>query len=384
MKRLILLMALIAILGPPIHAQRTLYASPDVPTDDPGGSGTIFLPWDVIEYKGGLYTPFPVLTFPVNTAVDALHKMDRSGYWLFSVEAMTELPPGGGVYYKPEDVILYDGSNYFLFYDGSALGVPPGVNVDAAFLISDDYGDLVISFDVPTSIGAATYEPADLVRYHGGGVYSLFYDASGAGSGVTPATNVTGADATPSIDILSFDIPTDAAPSLGPPTYIPGDIASWNGGAYSIYDNLAGWPLSNEVDAFSCQANPGRVYDRSVYQLPILIAKSLAIPGNVVLSWAPSCSSGAEDYGIYEGTLGTWYSHQRLYCNDIDGLTYSEDFPPTPGGDRYYLVVPHNHADEGAYGLDHLPTRVPLRIERPQPAALANRCYVPQAVTACP
>jgi hypothetical protein len=383
MKRLILLMALIALLGPPVLAQRTLYISPDVPTDDPGGSGTIFMPWDVLEYKGGAYTPFPILTFPQNTAVDAIHKMDRSGHWLFSVEAMTELPTGGGVYYQPEDVILYDGSNYFLFFDGSSQGVPPGVNVDAAFLENDDYGDLIISFDVPTTIGAMTYEPADLVRYNG--IYTLFYDASAAGSGVALSSNVTGADAAPALDILSFDIPTDAAPSLGPATYLPGDITSWNGAIYSVYDSLGGWPLSSEVDAFSCQANPGRVYDRNVYQLPILIRKLSTWPSplNITITWAPSCSAGAEDYGIYEGTIGTWYSHRQLFCNDVDGLPYSENFNPT-GGNLYWLVVPHNFADEGAYGLDYDPTRVPPRIERPQPAALVDRCYVPQVVTACP
>jgi len=382
MKRLILVMALIAMLGPPMHAQRTLYVSPDVPTDDPGGSGTIFLPWDVLEYKAGLYAPFPVVTFPQNTAVDAIHKMDKPGYWLFSVEANAELPAGGGVYYQPEDVILYDGFNYILYFNGSALGVPPGVNVDALFLETDDFGDLIISFDVPTTIGAATYDPADLVRYSAGS-YSLFYDASAVGSSVPTSSNVTGADATPLLDILSFDIPTDAAPSLGPPTYIPGDLVSWNGGAYSIYDSLAGWPLSSEVDAFSCQANPGRVYDRNTYQLPILMNKSLLTPGNVVVTWAPSCSSGAEDYGIYRGNIGGWTTHRQLFCSDIDGLPYSEKFNPT-AGDHYYLVVPHNHADEGAYGLDYLPTRIPPRIERPQPAALVDRCYVPQAVTACP
>jgi len=381
MKWIALLTALVAALGPPLAAQSTRYVTPDVATDDPGGSGTIYMPWDVVGYSAGLYSPAPVVSFPPNTPVDALHKMDRPGHWLLSVEAPTELPPGGGVIFEPEDVILFDGFNFVTFFDGTSAGVPPGVNVDAAFLARDDLGDLVISFDVPTSIGAVTYEPSDLVRY-AGGVFSLFFDASAAGTGVALSGNVTGADAAPGLSIFALDIPTDLAPSTGPVTYIPGDIADWDGAGFNLFDSLAGWPLSSEVDGFSCQANPGRVYDRVVYALPIKMNKSLLSPGNVVLYWAPSCSSGAEDYGIYEGTLGTWYSHRKILCVDV-GADFQEDFTPQ-AVDSYYLVVPHNWADEGAYGVDFDPTRVPSRIERPQAALPADRCTLTQVVTPCP
>jgi hypothetical protein len=384
MKRLILLLALIAVLGPPAHAQKTLYVSPDVPTDDPGGSGSVFFPWDVVSYKAGLYGPVPVLTLPQNTALDAVHKMDKPGNWLFSVEAPTELPPGGGVFFEPEDAILYDGSNYLMYFDGSAAGVPPGVNVDAVFLNRDDFGDLILSFDVPTTIGAATYDPADLVRY-AGGIFNLFFDASASGSGIATSGNVTGADATPSLDVMSLDVPTDVSPSTGPTTFIPGLIADWDvpNATYDLYDTLAGWPISSEVDALSCQANPGRVYHPTVYQFPITMAKSSATLGNVVIYWTTSCSAGAEDYGIYEGVIGTWTSHRKKLCVDADGSPLSEDFPPGPG-DRYYLVVPHNFEEEGAYGLDYDPTRIPNRVERLQPSAITDRCEIPHIVTPCP
>ena len=85
MKRLILLLALVLALGPPALAQKTVYVSPDVPTDDPGGSGTIFLPWDVIEYQAGVYTPVPVLTLPTYTALlelrDDLAERGVAGRW---------------------------------------------------------------------------------------------------------------------------------------------------------------------------------------------------------------------------------------------------------------------------------------------------------------
>ena len=68
---------------------------------------------------------------------------------------------------------------------------------------------------------------------------------------------------------------------------------------------------------------------------------------------------------------------------DVDGSPLSEDFTPS-AGDSYYLVVPHNFVEEGAYGLDYDPTRIPNRVERPQPVANADRCEVPQIVTPCP
>jgi len=86
MRWLALTFALLAIADRP-SGQRTLYVSPDVPTNDPGGSGAGLLAWDVVAYKAGIYTP--VLSFPPQTAVDALHKMDRPD----SGSSPSRLPP---------------------------------------------------------------------------------------------------------------------------------------------------------------------------------------------------------------------------------------------------------------------------------------------------
>jgi len=383
MKRLLILLAVMTALGPSILAQKTVYVSPDVPTDDPGGSGTVYQPSDVIRYKGGLYGPAPVLSLPPGTAVDGLHKMDRPGWWLISVEVTTEIPPGGGVFFDPEDVIQTDGLVFNLYFDGAAAGIPPGSNVDAVFLEIDDFGDLILSFDVPTSIGAATYEPADLVRYSGG-AFALFFDASATGAGVALSSNVIGGDAAPGLDILALDVPTDLTPSTGPTVFVPGQIGAWDtpNATYLLYDALTGWPLSSHVEAFSCQANPGRVYHRTTYPFPIRVGKSSLVPGNIVTQWTPSCSDGAEDYGVYEGTIGSWYSHVFKTCTDVGG-DFMEDFGPA-GADSYYLVVPHNFADEGAYGTDYDPTLPPTEQERPPPVAPGSRCVPAWVVTVCP
>jgi hypothetical protein len=90
------------------------------------------------------------------------------------------------------------------------------------------------------------------------------------------------------------------------------------------------------------------------------------------LDWSASCSSGAEDYGIYEGTLGTWYSHTQIDCADA-GNDLVEQITPAVGS-NYYLVVPHGKA-EGSYGLNS------AGAERPVGAAV---CATPQILTPCP
>lgn len=377
-----LLAIVLVVVAPTVAlAQQTTYFVPDVPTDDPTGSGTVFFPWDVHAYKAGTYAALPVFALPQGMQIDAIHKMDKPGHWLFSVEATVELPPGSGAFFEPADVVRFDGANYSVFLKGSAAGIPTGANVDAVFLLGGDPGSLILSFDVPTTIAAATFEPADLVRY-GAGVFALFFDASASGVGIASSSNTQAADESGGSPVLAFDIPTDLAPSTGPPTLLSGGIAGWDGVNYNLFDNLAGWPMSSEIAALSCQANPGRTYELVNYPNPLRLGKSLLTPGNIVLMWSPSCSAGAEDYGIYEGTLGNWYSHKQKQCVDAGG-DLTEDIAPQ-AANSYYVVVPHNYAEEGAYGEDYVPTRIPAAIERPQPANAFDRCVATQVVTQCP
>jgi len=69
---------------------------------------------------------------------------------------------------------------------------------------------------------------------------------------------------------------------------------------------------------------------------------------DLLLSWEVGCGPPAIDYGIYEGILGTYYSHTALRCGT--GSATSVTVTPSPGS-RYYLVVPLRTA-EGSYGTD--------------------------------
>ncbi|HZN54864.1 MAG TPA: hypothetical protein VFB67_06035 [Candidatus Polarisedimenticolaceae bacterium] len=324
---------------------------PEVPTDDPGGGGSTFLPADFIRYSAGLYTP--VLTISGNPAVDAVEKMDKPGNWLFSVEAANTLAGSLPTPAEPRDVIRRDGAaTYSFFFCGAGAGVPATSNVDAVYLEGGDTGNLIVSFDVPTTIGATTFDPADLVRFRrtgplcgnwGLGAPVLAFDASAAGAGVATSCNAIGADRIGGLLVLAFDVPCNLAPSLGPPTYVPGDLVTWDGANFSLFEHLASWPIASLVDALTGQANPGRVP-------PTLhVDKSLITPGDLTLTWTASCSEGANDYGIYEGTIGTWPSHHSKKCDDLPPLL-TEDVTPQLAS-SYYLVVPQNDLEEGSYGL---------------------------------
>ena len=90
----------------------------------------------------------------------------------------------------------------------------------------------------------------------------------------------------------------------------------------------------------------------------------------ITLSWGPSCAAGDTDYGVYEGTVGTWYSHGAVTCTT--GGTSATIAPA--GGNRYYLVVPHSSSVEGSYG-----TGV-ANAQRPTGAAACE----PQVLASCP
>ena len=127
----------------------------------------------------------------------------------------------------------------------------------------------------------------------------------------------------------------------------------------------------DDVDGMSCGGNPGRI--------PANIMLDKAGGGNVQIKWSASCSQGAADYGIYEGTIGSWYSHRSLDC--LDNGTPLEEVISPGGGSQYYLVVPYNGCrGEGSYGL--CKTGVCLAgDERPKGAAT---CAAPHVVTCCP
>jgi hypothetical protein len=323
--RTLLLLALPLLLAAD-HGEH-LYSVAEEPTDL---GGATFLPWQVVRADAGTYSP--ALELPAGTAIDALHRMDN-GHWLISVESpvrwLAQLA-ANIVEFQDEDDLTF-----VVRFDGALAGLAPGVNVDAVFLDGGDDGDLVMSFDVPTTVGGQTFAPADLVRFDGSS-FSVYFDASATSPPVPASINVTGADTWGSLTLLTFDAPV----TLGDQTYLPGQVASWDGVRFALFQSSA------HADSIALLARPGIVPET------LDVAKEQPQQGRfrLRLSWSESCSVGAEDYAIYEGTIGDWYSHTAIDCSDDDG-DLTETIGPSPGN-RYYLIVPLNGSAEGSYGLD--------------------------------
>jgi hypothetical protein len=355
MKRLLSILIVLGAVGTLAYGADPLYVSPDVPTTT--ASGANLLPSHIFRYDaaGPLWTLELALPGFPPPNLDALHKMDRTGDWLFSIETPHTL--GGALVAPalPGDVIHYDSGPgvYSICFSAAAVGLGPETNVDAVYMIGGDQGSLFLSFDVHTDIGAfvgpTAVEPADIVRFQplGPGLCpgwlfaGIFFDASAAGAGVPNSSNVGGADEVRGDTILTFDVPTDLAPPAF--TYRREQVARTDMLTYGVFETLIGWPISSEIDGLSCLGNPGRV------PVTIVIGKNA---GNLDLAWQAGCSSGGADYGIYEGTIGTWYSHDAIDCVDSGGGPLTETIAPAATS-NYYLVVPHSLGkEEGDYGLD--------------------------------
>src|SRR5262245_31692260 len=253
MKRHLLLAVLLVLAAP--HAQAvSFYLSPDAPADL---GGVTRLPWDIVRKDNpGAYTA--TLTLPFGTAIDGLHRMD-SGDWLVSVEAPADL---GLTTWDPRDVFRTNGAVFGSFFCGAAFGVPLGSNVDAVFQVGGDLGSLVIGFDVPTQVGALTVRPGDLLELRKVGplcsnwiVIGFYLDASITVPPIDVSSNTTGGDRRAADTVVPFDIPT----TLGVATFLPGQLAGWNGAAFSLQFSDPAWPVTEHIADFAYLADPGAV-----------------------------------------------------------------------------------------------------------------------------
>ena len=79
--------------------------------------------------------------------------------------------------------------------------------------------------------------------------------------------------------------------------------------------------------------------------------------GSITLNWFPSCSTADTGYIVYEGAVGSWYSHVPVGCVPIAATTSTF---PASAGNRYYLVVPTNGTTEGSYGKNSASVERPV------------------------
>jgi len=132
--------------------------------------------------------------------VTALMRLE-DGTPIFALDTFANL---GGQNAGPEDLIAWDGTNYSLAFDGSAAGVPRGAAIDAAgrVFVAGEYVTL-LSFDVTVLLpGGATLDDEDIAAWDGS-TWSLYFD--GSANGVLPALDLDGYDLLGEKQYFSFD-----------------------------------------------------------------------------------------------------------------------------------------------------------------------------------
>jgi hypothetical protein len=180
---------------------------------------------------------------PPEAAVDA-YAVDTSGAQLVSFETTVVLP--GGATARPGDVWRFDGTNYAVAFDAAARGVPPTANLDAVAL---DAGSLLLSFDTAFDIGGLHVEPEDLVQFDGSS-FTTFFDGSAAG--VAPGLNLDAAEYLPCNGhlLLSFD----GSGSIGSVAFDDEDLLEFDRAstwqmAYDGSAEHAAWGAADLADA---------------------------------------------------------------------------------------------------------------------------------------
>jgi hypothetical protein len=143
--------------------------------------------------------------------------------------------------------------------------------------------------------------------------------------------------------------------------------ASWLNGPASTCPNISGATPGSGARCACDVLETGVPFPAGGRVAGLAMASSGA---NLSLSWSPSCSASDTDYAVYEGTLGSFTTHQSVVCST--GGATSATIAPSPG-DGYYLVVPRTASKEGSYGRRSGGT------ERP---AAASAC-VPQQPSGC-
>lgn len=168
-----------------------------------------------------------------------------AGTFLFSLDTTVSL--GGGVVATPGDVVSWNGASHAILFDGSARGIPNGVQVDA---IGFSNG-LVLSFDTDVSLpGGITAADEDLVKVIGSS-WTMVFDGSTAG--IDRALDIDGAQALPGgAYLVSFD----TAGSVGGISFQDEDILRHAGGVWSM-----------EFDASNADADWGPA-DMDALQVP--------------------------------------------------------------------------------------------------------------------
>jgi hypothetical protein len=203
----------------------------------------------------------------------SLVETDGAGsYWLYATGLASALPPEvnidaadllsggrvvfslaedaviGGTLYADEDLLLWDGASINLFWDGSANGLPPEVNLDAVDVVSESPLEFDFSLEEDAVLpGPGLVADEDVVDFTAGSGFSASLVFDGSAAGVPPEANLDGfSRLSDTLWLISFD----SAVEIGLTLYDDADVLEYDssGGTWSLYFDASAQGIPGEVD----------------------------------------------------------------------------------------------------------------------------------------
>lgn len=222
--------------------------SPDIPLQL--GSTVVGHENVVRDDLHGTLTLSSIGTIPHQADLDAYHRLPN-GDQLLSFDTTVTLP--GGLTAAPGDIVRFNGSSYVFAFQAAPIGVPRSANVDA---VAVKGSALVMSFDVAVTLNGITFQDEDLALFDGA-LFSMFFDGSAAG--IDPRLDLDAADLLECDDhlLLSFD----GSGAIGGVAFDDEDVLEYDRVStwQKIYDGSAHDPAwaASDLDAVSATVDLG-------------------------------------------------------------------------------------------------------------------------------
>ncbi len=201
----------------------------------------IATPGDVVRYNGATYSyEFRAATsgIPAGVAVDAV-SVDELGALLLSFDISVDIDPTAAVVVADdEDVVRWLGTTSFqLAFDGSAAGVPAGLDLDALHYLTavEDY---LVSFDTSGTLGGINFDDEDVLQYNPS---TLLWELVYNGDAAAPVGHAWGGADLDALDVVAdsdndmIGDATDNCPSVLNASQADTDLVA-NGGPDGVGD----------------------------------------------------------------------------------------------------------------------------------------------------
>lgn len=173
----------------------------------------------VVDNQFGILLLEDLGPIPSSSEVIAL-EVDTNGDRLLAFETTTVLT--GGVVARPGDIVRYDGGGvYSIEFDASAAGLPSTVAIDA---LSINRNQLYLSFDTTVDLGnGLVVADEDIVSWNGS-QFRMILDGSSVG--IDSALDI---DAIQYLDVTRFLISFDTSGQVGGVVFDDEDVLRWAG-----------------------------------------------------------------------------------------------------------------------------------------------------------